>query len=159
MNPPSFECIGWLVKERRGQAFPIVRFSENFFWGGERMAENKKGEIVEYELLTIKEKVIADMKGLGTYKPEYDNLIDIYADLLFQYEDARQKFIQSGYQYETETAAGGTKKSAIVATLENLRKDIIAYSDRLCLNPKSVETVTTEVANKSKLASVLSAIE
>lgn len=123
------------------------------------MARKNKGEIIEYEALTIKEKTIADMKGLGTYKPEYDAIINIYADLLLQYEDARQKFIQSGYQYETETAAGGTKKSAIVATLENLRKDIIAYSDRLCLNPKSVETVTTEVASKSKLAAVLSGLD
>lgn len=119
---------------------------------------SKKGEIIEYDGLTIKNKIIADMKGLGVYKPEYDNIINIYADLLVQYEDARQKFIQSGYQYETETAAGGTKKSAIVATLENLRKDIIAYSDRLCLNPKSVETVTTEKQGKSKLESVLGSL-
>lgn len=124
-----------------------------------RSKTEKKGEIVEYRALSIKDKVIADMKGLGTYKPEYDAIITIYSDLLAQYEDANQKLIQSNYQYETETAAGGTKKSAIVATLENLRKDIIAYSDRLCLNPKSVENVTTDSPRKSKLASVLSSID
>ena len=123
------------------------------------MPRKKKADVIEYKAISIKEKVVADMKGLGTYKPEYDALITIYSDLLAQYEQANQKFIASGYQYETETAAGGTKKSAIVATLENLRKDIIAYSDRLCLNPKSVETVTTEQTTKSKLSSVLSALE
>ncbi|RDW17627.1 terminase [Oceanobacillus arenosus] len=123
------------------------------------MARKKQAEIVEYESLTIKEKVIRDMKGLGTYKPEYDAVITIYSDLLAQYDRAQQEFIQSGYQYETSTAAGGTKKSAIVATLENLRKDILAYSDRLSLNPKSLETVTTEVTKKSKLASVLSGLD
>lgn len=120
------------------------------------MARKKKADVIEYRAVSIKDKVIDDMKGLGTYKPEFDAIITIYSDLLAQYEQANQKFIESGYQYETETAAGGTKKSAIVATLENLRKDIIAYSDRLCLNPKSVETVTTENPTKSKLASVLS---
>jgi len=120
------------------------------------MPRKNKNELVQYKALTIKERVIRDMQGLGTYKPEYDAIITIYSDLLAQYNDANQKFIDSNYQYETMTAAGGTKKSAIVATLENLRKDIIAYSDRLCLNPKSVETVTTEVTSKSKLAQVLS---
>lgn len=123
------------------------------------MTREKKAELVDYEAISIKEKVIRDMEGLGTYKPEYDAIITIYSDLLAQYNQANQEFIESGYQYETSTAAGGTKKSAIVATLENLRKDIIAYSDRLCLNPKSVETVTTESKGKSKLASVLSGLE
>ncbi|PFW04132.1 terminase [Bacillus thuringiensis] len=114
------------------------------------MAGRKKADIVEVKAISIKEKVIEDMKGLGTYKPEYDAIISIYSDLLAQYYDANQKFKESNYQYETMTAAGGTKKSAIVATLENLRKDILAYSDRLCLNPKSVESVTTEGGTKKK---------
>lgn len=105
---------------------------------------------------TIKRATIADMKKLGIHKPQYNRLIDIYADLVFQYQKALREFEESGCQYETETAAGGSKKSAIVAVLENLRKDILAYSDRLCLNPKSLETVTAETGSKSKLAEVLS---
>lgn len=119
----------------------------------------KKADLVEYEALSIKELVIRNMKGLGTYKPEYDAVITIYSDLLAQYDRAQQEFIESGYQYETSTAAGGTKKSAIVATLENLRKDILQYSDRLSLNPKSLEGVTKETKKKSKLDSVLSTLE
>lgn len=89
---------------------------------------------------TIAKNTIRDMKNLGTYKPEYEPLIDVYSDILSQYLRANKEFEESGYQYETETAAGGTKKSAIVATLENLRKDLLAYSDRLCLNPKSIKS-------------------
>lgn len=87
---------------------------------------------------TIMKNTIRDMKILGVYKPEYVPLIDVYSDILSQYLRANKEFEESGYQYETETAAGGTKKSAIVATLENLRKDLLSYSDRLCLNPKSL---------------------
>ena len=105
---------------------------------------------------SIKRKTIRDMKELGVHKPQFNRLIDIYAGLVHQYLLALQEFEAGGYQYEVETGAGGSKKSPIVATLENLRKDILQYSDRLCLNPKSLETVTTESANKSKLASVLS---
>ncbi|EQC0678497.1 TPA: P27 family phage terminase small subunit [Listeria monocytogenes] len=121
------------------------------------MAKKSKVESIEkYKSLSVKERVIQDMKGLGVYKTEYDNIITIYCDLLTQYDDAQKKFIESDYQYETSTAAGGTKKSAIVATLENLRKDIIAYSDRLCLNPRAIENITTENKKQSSLADILS---
>lgn len=95
------------------------------------------------------------MKRLGTHKPEYESIINVYADLLVQYADANRKFAESDCAYETSTGAGGTKKSAIVATLESLRKDILAYSDRLCLNPKAVESVTTEQTKRSGLADLL----
>jgi len=108
---------------------------------------------------TIKRATIANMKALGTYKPEYNRLIDIYAELVEQYGILTQRFIDGEYAFQTPTADGGFKKAPIVATLENLRKDILAYSDRLCLNPKSLETVTAEKESKSKLASVLSALE
>ncbi|EBF5132250.1 P27 family phage terminase small subunit [Listeria monocytogenes] len=121
------------------------------------MAKKSKVESIEkYKSLSVKERVIQDMKGLGVYKAEYDNIITIYCDLLTQYDDAQKKFIESDYQYETSTAAGGTKKSAIVATLENLRKDIIAYSDRLCLNPRAIENITTENKKQSSLSDILS---
>ena len=99
------------------------------------------------------------MKDLGTHKVQYNRIIDIYADLIHQYLIAVRDFEEGGCQYEVETAAGGSKKSPIVATLETLRKDILAYSDRLCLNPKAFEKVTVENQNKSKLASVLSNLE
>ena len=97
------------------------------------------------------------MKKLGVHKPEYNRLIDIYAELVEQYGILTEKFVEGNYKIEEHTMQGGTKKAPIVATLETLRKDILAYSDRLCLNPKSLETVTADTGkNKSKLASVLS---
>ena len=108
---------------------------------------------------TIKRATIADMRKLGTYKPEYKRLINIYAELVEQYGKITQKFKDGDYRFQESTADGGYKKAPIVATLENLRKDILAYSDRLCLNPKSLETVTAETGTKSKLASVLSSLE
>lgn len=104
----------------------------------------------------IKRATIRDMKQLGTHKPQFNRLIDIYAGLVHQYLKAQNDFEEGGCQYETCTAAGGLKKAPIVATLESLRKDILQYSDRLCLSPKALEAVTTESGNKSKLADVLS---
>ena len=99
-----------------------------------------------------------DMKSLGTYKKEFNRLIEIYVDLNIEYDQAMAQFEASGRQYESETAAGGTKKSAIVATMESLRKDIITYSDRLCLNPKTIEGIKiAQVAGPSKLEQALNA--
>ena len=103
-------------------------------------------------------KVKRDMKSLGTYKKEFDRLIEIYVDLNVEYDQAMTQFQDAGRLYETETAAGGLKKSAIVSTLESLRKDIITYSDRLCLNPKTIENIkTSQSSGPSKLELALSA--
>lgn len=107
----------------------------------------------------IKKKTVENMKSLGVYKPEYDPVIEVYAELCEQYHKLTAEFKKSGYKHYEYTAQGGTKKASIVATLESLRKDMLAYSDRLCLNPKSIETVTTETPGKSKLAQVLSELK
>jgi phage terminase small subunit len=111
-----------------------------------------KNTIKEEELFAVKEKTIADMTTLGIYKPEYDTLIDIYVGLIIQYYEVNKVFVDTGSQYEVDTERAGTKKSGLVSAMENLRKDIIAYSDRLCLNPKAIENITTQTKNKSKLA-------
>ena len=118
------------------------------------MATKSRKDIIGYKQKSIKEQVVEDMEGLGVYKPEYDSMITIYAGLLEQYYQVSVAFEQGGRQYETTTAAGGTKKSALVSTLESLRKDIVTYSDWLCLNPKSVESVTTDIQKKSRLAAL-----
>lgn len=94
------------------------------------------------------------MRKLGTHKPEYNRLIDIYSGLVHQYLLALDEFERGGYKYEVFTAAGGTKKSGIVSTLENLRKDILQYSDRLLLNPKS----TGEALAKSGTSTLADAL-
>ncbi len=85
----------------------------------------------------FKKKTVEYMKSLDVYRPEYEPLIDIYSGLLYEYYLADKEHQKNDYQLETNTAAGGTKKSAVISVKENLRKDIIAYSDRLCLNPKN----------------------
>lgn len=103
----------------------------------------------------IRKATIRDMKALKVYKKQYDRLIDIYAELVAQYNRLTETFADTGYQVESETAQGGAKKSPLIATLETLRKDILAYSDRLCLNPKSLETITIDKTETSKLTALV----
>ena len=92
------------------------------------------------------------MESLGVYKPEFDKLVEIYAGLLDQYEVLIKMHKSQGFAPTEETAAGGVKSNPVVKQLETLRKDILAYSDRLCLNPKSMDAINIKPAPpKSKL--------
>jgi len=108
-----------------------------------------------FDVDAIRRKTVSDMKALRVYKKQYDPLIKIYAELVTQYNRLTEEFADSGYEVSTGTGQGGSKKHPRVATLEALRKDILAYSDRLCLNPKSLEAITVEKEGQSKLAAAL----
>ena len=87
---------------------------------------------------TIRKQTVAEMKKLGVYKPEYDRIISLYAGLWEQYHRLSDEYEKDGrYDYAVPTADGGEKKSPLAATLEALRRDILACSDRLMLNPKA----------------------
>lgn len=104
---------------------------------------------------TIKAKTIEAMQAMGIYRAEYDPIIDVYADMREQYERLSREYAQGkSFRYTTPTADGGEKKSPLSLTLESLRKDILAYSDRLMLNPKA-RAETAPKKKSSKLAGVL----
>ena len=105
---------------------------------------------------TIKAQTISAMKKMGTYNAEYCPIIEIYAGMREQYYRLLAEY-QDGktYRYATPTADGGEKKSPLSLTIESLRKDILAYSDRLMLNPKSRTEQKKSKAKRSKLDEVL----
>lgn len=105
---------------------------------------------------SIRKNTIKSMTQLGVYKPEYDPIIDIYCEMREQYEKLTKEFKASDYKkYSTLTGDGGEKKSSLISTLENLRKDIATYSNILGLNPKALESLTTEKFSVSKLSKAL----
>lgn len=93
---------------------------------------------------TIKRRTINYMKELGTYKKQYNQLIEVYSDMIYQYNFLSREFERSGYQVIVETEKSGGKKSPILASLENLRKDIGTYSDKLMLNAKTYQAEVEE---------------
>lgn len=120
----------------------------------------------------LKEEVVANMKHLGVYHEDFEHTIDVYVDMLHQYQVFEKQFEESGYKithsYTNKAGATNETKSPIYIALESLRKDIAKYSDLLCLNPRAYEKVKkpeVPVRKKepekpqSKLVQALSVIE
>ncbi|MGN8648326.1 P27 family phage terminase small subunit [Gracilibacillus sp. HCP3S3_G5_1] len=112
---------------------------------------------------TIENNIVKEMKSLGTYKTEYNKMIKIFAGMIHQYEVFEEQFEESNYkiteQHTNKAGAVNERKVPLYTAIESLRKDIATYSDRLCLNPKSLESVKVEKEGTSKLAKALSQIE
>ena len=110
---------------------------------------------------TIATKTRGQMQKLGTYKKEFDPVIEIYAGMLFQYQAYVESHAAAGYPvteiYVNNAGAENERKVPILNVMESLRKDILAYSDRLMLNPKSLGEIVDSKMTDSPLKNVFAA--
>ena len=110
-----------------------------------------------------KKSIIQDMTKLKVYKPEFDAAIEIYVGLIRQYSKLEKKFKDSQYEVKEKTGySDNAKKSPIIATMENLRKDILKYANELGLTPAGLKKINEkEMGNKkfSPLAEALRKLE
>lgn len=95
------------------------------------------------EISKLRKQVISNMKHLGVYRSDFDHTIDVYVDMLHQYQEFQRQFAESGYkvseQYTNKAGATNDRKTPIYLAMETLRKDLATYSDRLGLNPRVYE--------------------
>lgn len=101
--------------------------------------------IIRAEMFKI--KTVEAMTNLGVYRPDYDQIIDIYSKLLEQYEKLKSNVSIEDLKTRTQS----------VITIENLRRDIAKYSDMLCLNPKVFEK--TNIKDRPKMSKLDAALE
>lgn len=120
---------------------------------------NKKDKIEKINKYksAAKKFVKQDMKMLGVYKQEFDGIIDLYSDMVAQYNLAWEEFLESGCVAECKTKAGGVRKTAALTTMEELRRQIGVYADRLCITPKMHKQEEQKAG--SKLEQVFAEIE
>lgn len=104
----------------------------------------------------MEEKTKENMIALGVYKPEFDNAISIYSGLIEQYQAIEKEFKKSKFTVIEKTGySDNSKKSPLVATLESLRKDILAYSHALGLTPSGLKKINDEMKVEKKKVSKL----
>lgn len=117
-------------------------------------------EFMKNTKTAYKRAVIKNLKDLGIYKDEYEDMVDIYSGMIFQYATFEKAFEESGFKVEEEytNKAGATnmRKVPLYTAMESLRKDIATYSDKLGLNPKSLESISQEKLKATGLDEILS---
>ncbi|OLF47296.1 hypothetical protein BU202_08190 [Streptococcus cuniculi] len=91
---------------------------------------------------SIVSKVKKTMNELGTYRKEFDQVIEVYSGMLFQYQEYEKQHAEAGYPvteiYVNNAGAENERKVPIISVMETLRKDILSYSNQLMLNPKAL---------------------
>lgn len=148
--PPTFENFKNVFGITGiGNCFQRRLIFEKFF-SGQRQVMKLAINVPKRE--TIRKRTIKYMKELGTYKVQYNQSIDVFVDLLYQYNLLTREFEKQGFVTSIATEKSGGKKSPILASLEVLRKDIGVWSDRLMLNPKAFKVEESPPQNKKKSA-------
>ena len=113
-----------------------------------------------------KKKIIKSCKSAGTYKPEFLPTISLLADIMEDYDNARNKFIANGkkstMEEETDRGHTRTKKNPLMAELQEHRRDALQYWRELGLTPagfKKLQEEKQDEGNTSSLAEALKSLE
>ena len=117
--------------------------------------------------MTYRNKIIADMKKVGTYKTEYDRIINNLAKIYADMDKAREDFIKSGgnfvVKHTNKNGSTNLVKNPFYLTIEGLQSNILAYSRELGLTPMGLKKITgdsvTETKKQSTLAVALTKLE
>lgn len=102
---------------------------------------------------TIKSDTINRMTALGNYKQEYDDLINLYVDSVYQYHKQMSVWEKHGSpiteEYTNKAGATNARKVPILTVIDGYRKDIITLSDKLMLNPKADSVILEQSSNSA----------
>ena len=109
--------------------------------------------------MTISKKlIIENMTRLGIYQPEFDVTIEIYVGLVKQYNALEKQFKSTKFEVNEKTGyAENSKRSPIVSSLENLRKDILKYATDLGLTPAGLKRLKDKGFGRKKSGSPVAA--
>lgn len=113
---------------------------------------------------TYKKRIISDMKSVGTYKQEFDKVIDNLAKIYEDMDAARGQFVKSGgsivVKHTNKNGSTNLVKNPFFLAIEGLQNNILQYNRELGLTPAGLrkitgENVQKEVTGESEFAKML----
>lgn len=113
---------------------------------------------------TYEKKIIADMKEVGTYKPEFNKTIETLAKIYEDIDTARAQFERSGGNmiiiHKNKSGAENLVKNPFYLIIENLQANILQYNRELGLTPKGLKNINEkEMSTKKKKSKLEAAME
>lgn len=132
-SPPLIDVRRAIAGYRCGGALSTCGEISKFKIEGVKKMRARKSE-------TIKQKTIIELNSLGIYREEFATFIDVYAELVEQYQSMKKEISIEAY----------SNRSPAVISLENLRKDILQYSAQLGLTPSGYRKIIGDSLQKPK---------
>lgn len=105
------------------------------------------------------------MNALNIYKAEYDHAVKLLAQALFDYWTVRQRFESEGSKVLILKVGAGkvvnSVKNPLYSAMDDIRKDILAYSKELGLTPASLKRINDAPggATTNSLSSILQKLD
>lgn len=123
----------------------------------------KKLTVAEKAIRKIVKKTTEDMTSLGTYRPQFNPGIRVYAEMKYQLSVLTEKFFVDDCrvteEYTNKAGATNERKTALYSTLEQLRRDVAAMEDRLGLSHAGMKRINeAEMKGKQKTSKLVGAL-
>ena len=100
-------------------------------------------------------------KGVGTYRKEFDQVIETLASVLEKRDTAQEEFDKIGEMVVEHTNKGGNaniEQNPLIRLINDLNRDALTYWRDLGLTPAGLKKINdgmAKVEEKSKLSEVL----
>lgn len=124
-------------------------------------------KLKEKSVKKIKKKIIKQMEDLGTYNKNFDTIIDLTAQVMYDYSVVKDDFEKSGaritVKHTNKNGSTNLIKNPFYLAIEKLRDDCISYLRELGLTPQGLKKIKTEMELKpvqeSKLDTILESLD
>ena len=110
-----------------------------------------------------KTRLNKECRSLGTYKPEFDAVIDTASKILAQRDSVYDKFVEEGCEVMiTKTSDRGAQnraKNPLISLWKELNDQVIVYLRELGLSPKGYKALTEEAVKEKKADALTQALK
>lgn len=94
---------------------------------------------------TILARTRNNMKKAGTYRKEFEDSMERYADLRVQYDVLKEQWYEEGCaiteEYTNKSGATNQRKTPLYLAMETLRKELLELENIFGLTPKGLKQV------------------
>lgn len=103
---------------------------------------------------TILARTRNNMKKAGTYRKEFEDSMERYADLRVQYDVLKEQWYEEGCaiteEYTNKSGATNQRKTPLYLAMETLRKELLELENIFGLTPKGLKQVHSKAMDDRK---------
>lgn len=103
---------------------------------------------------TILARTRNNMKKAGTYRREFEDSMERYADLRVQYDVLKGQWYEDGCaiteEYTNKSGATNQRKTPLYLAMETLRKELLELENIFGLTPKGLKQIHSKTMEDKK---------